>query len=511
MPLTAILAVLAAALIVSTRKKRRGPPLPPGPPPIPIVGNVTGVDTAYPYKSYAKLGKTCGDIIYTPFFSQEILVINSEKVAKELLDRRSYNYSDRPRLRTVELFGVDFNFVFFPYGPVWRQHRRLLHQVVRPEAALAYRPMQMQKGFQLIRSILTAPQEYVQHLQHHSGSIIMSSVYNYETMPHNDPFVRIIERAFNFLLVELRPEMSSVFGAFPFLNIVFSLPTWIPGITLNKKAALGREYTKDWVEVPFKYTEDTIANGAATSSFVTDSLRKIEGKDESGELRRAIKQVAATAFAAGAETTNNTLKAFVLAMVLYPEVQERAQEVIDSAVGSDRLPTFEDRSSMPYVDAVLRETLRWNPTFPLGLPHSSLEDDIYDGYLIPKGAMILPNAWAMSHDESVYKDSFEFIPERFIDSNGELTDDTVQYVFGFGRRICVGRYVADASLWSAMALMLATFNFSKAKDNNGKDIEPEVKWTSGVTTHPEPFKLSITPRRPGMTVEMLDQLISASE
>ncbi|KAH7905755.1 cytochrome P450, partial [Hygrophoropsis aurantiaca] len=461
MPLT-VLAVLAAALIVSTRKKRRGPPLPPGPPPIPIVGNVTGIDIAYPYKSYTKFGKTygmyqlsnsnteadrtykygfTGDIIYTRFFSQEIVVINSEKVAKELLDRRSYNSSDRPWIPTIQphvlLFGLGFNSVAFPYGPVWRQHRRLLHQAVRPEAALTYRPMQMQKGFQLIKSILTAPQEYVQHLQHHSGSIIMSAVYNYETIPRDDPFVRIIERAVKFLLQEVRPELSSLFAAFPFLNIIFSLPTWVPGITLNKRAALARKYTTDWIEIPFKYTEDTIADGTATSSFVTDSLRKIEGKDESGELREAIKQVAATAFAAGAETTNNTLRAFVLAMVLYPEVQERAQKIIDSVVGSDRLPNFEDRSSMPYIDAILRETLRWNPTFPLGLPHALLEDDIYEGYLFPKGAMIIPNAWAMTHDERVYKDPFEFIPERFVDSNGELTDDTVQYVFGFGRRVCL--------------------------------------------------------------------------
>ena len=92
---------------------------------------------------------------------------------------------------------------------------------------------------------------------------------------------------------------------------------------------------------------------------------------------------------------------FALAMVLYPEVQRRAQAEIDSVVGEDRLPTFEDRSSLPYVESVLRETFRWHPILPngilpcrvispslktlIGVPHATLTDDIFDGYFIPKG------------------------------------------------------------------------------------------------------------------------------
>ncbi|KAH7929991.1 cytochrome P450 [Leucogyrophana mollusca] len=506
----AFVAIGAVMLIIGQRKKRDSPPLPPGPPPFPIVGNVSGVDLAAPWLSYARWGKLYGDIVYTRFFSQVMIIVNSERAAKVLLDQRSHIYSDRPEIPTTGPFGLAWNSVIFRYGPKWRLHRRIFHQAVRPDAALAFRPMQMQKGYQLLKAMLEAPEDYQDHFHHHSGAIIMSAVYNYDTAPHNDPFVKLIERSIELLLKDLRPEVSSIFAAFPILEKLLYLPTWVPGITLNKRAALSREYTTQWLEAPFQYTEETIAAGTATPSLVTDALRKIEGKDESGEMRQAIKEVAATAFAAGAETTNNTLRAFVLAMVLYPEVQQRAQMLIDSVVGSDRLPNFDDRSSMPYVDAILRETLRWNPTFPLGLPHALMEDDVYDGYLIPKGAWLIPNAWAMSHDESVYPNSHEFIPERFLDSNGDLTDDTVQHVFGFGRRICVGRYMADASLWSAMALMLATFKFAKAKDSNGNDIDFEVKWTAGVTTHPMPFPCTITPRVPGMNAEMLEQLISGS-
>lgn len=84
---------------------------------------------------------------------------------------------------------------------------------------------------------------------------------------------------------------------------------------------------------------------------------------------------------------------FFLAMMLHPEVQRKAREEIDRVVGDGRLPNVKDRDSLPYVEAVLKEVFRWHPIAPMGLPHEITEDDIYQGYLIPKGAIIIPNIW----------------------------------------------------------------------------------------------------------------------
>jgi hypothetical protein len=101
--------------------------------------------------------------------------------------------------------------------------------------------------------------------------------------------------------------------------------------------------------------------------------------------------------------TTNTLLVFFLAMVLNPEVQAKAQAEIDRVVGKDRLPNFDDRPALPYLEAILRETLRWYPVVPFGLsttqrlisnysltmfagiPHATTASDIYNGYFIPKG------------------------------------------------------------------------------------------------------------------------------
>lgn len=80
-------------------------------------------------------------------------------------------------------------------------------------------------------------------------------------------------------------------------------------------------------------------------------------------------------------------------MTIYPEVQRRGQEEISRVMGNDQLPTLADRVRLPYVDAIVKEVLRWHPVAPMGLPHENTEDDVCEGYFIPKGSMLFANVW----------------------------------------------------------------------------------------------------------------------
>ena len=91
--------------------------------------------------------------------------------------------------------------------------------------------------------------------------------------------------------------------------------------------------------------------------------------------------------------TISTFQTFFLAMSLHPEVVEKAQAELMSVVGPSRLPDHSDRCDLPYVVAIVKECLRWQNAVPLGIPHSVVEDDEYDGYFIPAGTVVLPNAW----------------------------------------------------------------------------------------------------------------------
>ncbi|KAF8558122.1 cytochrome P450 [Imleria badia] len=205
---------------------------------------------------------------------------------------------------------------------------------------------------------------------------------------------------------------------------------------------------KEWVDTPFKDLLERMNEGTAGPSMVSDALNRMraDGSDEQHVLQ-AIKEASATA--CGGVCTPNyapTLQVFILAMVLFPEVQRKAQSVIDATVGTSRLPLWTDGPSLKYIDAVLRETLRWYPILPLSTPHATMDSDVYEGYYIPKGHTFPAWVGAMTHDEAKYPNPFDFDPERFLDADENLNQDTVGYAFGFGRRICVGRHVADASL-----------------------------------------------------------------
>jgi cytochrome P450 len=173
-------------------------------------------------------------------------------------------------------------------------------------------------------------------------------------------------------------------------------------------------------------------------------------------------------------------------MILYPEIQKRAQAEVDSILQNEgRIPNLHDRSSMPYLECVLQEVLRWAPVVPLALSHATAEDDVYNGFWIPKKTTVLTNLWAMVNDESIYPNPGLFDPERYMERSGDGTKvrrqrDPREIVFGFGRRRCAGQSVAEASIWIQMATVLATLDLSKAVDDKGRVIEPKRQYSTAV-------------------------------
>ena len=198
---------------------------------------------------------------------------------------------------------------------------------------------------------------------------------------------------------------------------------------------------------------------------------------------------------------------FFLAMTVFPDAQKKAQEEIDRVIGGSRLPTSKDLSTLPYIEAVMKETHRWHLVVPMGIPHTSTEEDTCRGYRIPKGSILLPNNWFFTHDPTVYPDPMEFRPERFIETATHKPEpDPRNYIFGYGRRICPGRYVADNALFVTIAQTLAVFDIGKFVEKDGRVVTPEVRFEPGTVSHAVPYRCSIKPRS-----EAHEQLIRAAE
>ncbi|THH21540.1 hypothetical protein EW146_g50 [Bondarzewia mesenterica] len=486
-------ALVLLALVVKSyvgRRRRNGLPLPPGPRPLPLIGNVFDLPTKAPWIAYAEWAKKYGDIMSVNALGQTIVIANSSKVARDLLDKRGTIYSDRPLIPILDMMGFDvFNLSMRRYSEEWRLGRRIADHSLRPSAAMTYRPMQTRKCHRMLRQLLRRPEEYVEHIRHFTAAIAMSLAYGYQIAESNDRYVAIAEDAIAKAVASVLPGARLV-NTVPALR---HLPEWLPGMGFKQHARDVAKLTKDMVDLPFEFVKKQMRNGTAEPSISSENLDALQNPTEEDENR--IKYVAATIYAAGADTTVSILSTFFLVLILYPHVQRRAQAELDAVVGRDRLPGYDDRNSLPLVEAICMELTRWRMSTPLAIVHSSMEDDVYDGYFIPKGTMVLPNAWAMLHDPAVYPDPEAFEPERFLTEAGTVKEDPLlASAFGFGRRICPGRHVADTTLWIVVATVLSAFDVGEARDGSGAAIPVKCEYSDGLISHPLPFECAIVPR-----------------
>jgi len=207
---------------------------------------------------------------------------------------------------------------------------------------------------------------------------------------------------------------------------------------------------------------------------------------------------------AGSDTTSSVLLTLMLAAVLHPEKVAKAQAELDAVVGSDRSPKFEDADSLPYCRAFVLETMRWRPILPAGVPHLTNKDEVYKGMLIPAGTVLVENTWAVLHDPSKYDNPEVFIPERFLGHKfglkKGLPEDPTSYrntfLYGCGRRICLGMNFADNTIKIVMNKLLWAFDFRPKMDHKtGKPIPVrDDDFHPGHITAPEPFECGLTLR-----------------
>ncbi|KAH8987341.1 cytochrome P450 [Lactarius hatsudake] len=185
-------------------------------------------------------------------------------------------------------------------------------------------------------------------------------------------------------------------------------------------------------------------------------------------------------FVAGAETTSTMMSWWALAMIAHPEVQKRAHIELDTVVGRSRTPIFLDAPNLPYIQAMIKEVLRWRPALPFSLPHSTTEDDWYNGMFIPKGTIYLTNLLQCHRDPS-------YGPAE--------TREEGHSTFGFEKRAFLGKHVANETLLIYIAMALWAVTLERARDDgNEMPIDADVFVDTGVTLRPPPYECKITPR-----------------
>ncbi|KAG8708698.1 hypothetical protein FRC11_006243 [Ceratobasidium sp. 423] len=465
-----ILAAILCAVLLWVRSKRakRHGPLPPSLKPDPIIGNMRAmmniVDEPKAYRDWGlKLGS---DIISVSLPGQVIIVLNSQEAVDELLVKRSSIYSDRPYIPMISsdrLTGWGHHTAIIGYGDRWRFQRKVMHEVLHKGATEERWPLIERDSRFALQRLLTNPGNFTQELRQMTGSTLLMAVYGYEVTSLDDSLFKTVEiatKGFDRAVV----VPNYLVNTFHWMEYI---PEWFPGATWKAKANVWRKQKDRMLHVPFDWTRNKLSTGTEVNSMLSTWLNKYMGKGSNvpeAEVEDRLRWVAGGMFAAGSDTSVAALRTFILAMAMHPDIQAKAQAEIDSAIGT-RLPELADQDALPYVLCIIKEALRWKISLPLALPHACIQDDTYKGYHIPKGAIVLGNAWAICNNPDVYPDPERFNPDRYLDPT---VPDAPS--FGFGRRICPGMHHAESVVFITAAGMLAMFDIRPEDDANGNPI-----------------------------------------
>jgi cytochrome P450 len=446
---------------------------------------------------FEKWAREYGPVYSLILGTKTMIMLSSDKAVKDLLDKKSNMYSHRQEMYIGQtLCSGDLRILMMGYDARWRMCRKLVHSLLNISAAKSYVPYQMLENKQMLYEMITQPERCMYNIRRYTNSLTTTMVFGWRSSTYEDEKMMQLFDGFSEFAELNQTGLAALVDFFPWARWLpdFLLPVRAKAKELHKKEkAL---YLGHWM----KAKEETKA-GTIMPCFSEDlvSSQKKEGfSDDQASY------ITGTLLEAGSDTTSSTLYAFVQAMVLYPEVQKKAQELIDNVVGSNRLPTMDDASELQYNRAIMKESHRWMPTTIMGaVPHAVTQDDWYEGYLIPKNAGVVNNVWAINMDPKRHTDPRVFNPDRYANDLQSLADSAANpdaskrdsFTFGAGRRICPGMHVAERSLFLGISRMLWAFDIAPAMDKQGKPIMPDPeKLTQGFVCQPEEFPVTITPR-----------------
>ncbi|KAK0577124.1 hypothetical protein LWI29_028131 [Acer saccharum] len=483
---------LYCLLRILSRKTKNGLPMPP---------EASG---AWPFLGHLPLlgGQqpphvTLGDMAdkYGPIFTLKMgvyrtLVVSNWEIAKECLTVNDKVFANRPKMLIAELMGYNYAMVgFSPYGPYWRQVRKIavleLLSNHRLQTFKHVRETEMRASVKEIyelwwdRNKDSENNNYKVSLEMKKwfGDITLNVIYkiivgkryvgtttssdddaDHEADQWRDAVRRFFELAGKFVVSD----------AVPFLR-------WLDlggHEKAMKKTAEELDYhVQGWLD---EHKRKRVNSGKIKGDHVEDfmdvmlSIFEDEAKFSTSEADKINKATCLALIMAASDTTTVTLTWTLSQLLNNHDVLKKAQQELDTFIGRERLPNESDMKNLVYLQAIIKETLRLNPAAPLSVPHESLEDCTVGGYHVPAGTRLLVNVWKIHRDPRIWSsDSHEFKPERFLTTHKDfdVKGQNFEFIpFGSGRRMCPGFLFALQIMQLTLATLLHGFEIETMLD-----------------------------------------------
>ncbi|KAM4614570.1 cytochrome P450 2J6-like isoform 1-T4 [Discoglossus pictus] len=466
-------------------KRSRPKGFPPGPLALPIVGNLFQMDFSKPLKDLAKFSETYGPVysIYLGF--TPAVVVRGLKALKEVLVAQGVEFADRPTNRITQVVSGSKGLVVAPYGRAWKEHRRFTLSTLRNfglgKKSMEERIIEESKYLtQAFKQEIDKPLDPHFVIDNAVSNIICSIVfgrrYDYDDFTFRD------------ILNLVHENMKMATGFWAQLYNAFGFIQYLP--LPHRKIFKNIQTFFGFLRKVLEEHKRSMVPGEPRD-FIDCYLEELNQEQAEGNRKTFDEENLFTCvsdlFVAGTETTSASLEWCLLYMMAYPEIQEKCRQEIDRVRGDRDHLDYEDRTSMPYTQAVLQEVQRFTSVVPLGVAHSPIKDVQLNGFTIPKGTFIITDLSSVHSDETHWKYPHEFNPENFLSEDGELKKVEAFLPFSAGPRSCLGENLARMEIFLFFTTLLTHFEFHWPYPTSSPDLTPIF----GISHAPKHFKMKL--------------------
>ncbi|KAL1007377.1 hypothetical protein UPYG_G00085930 [Umbra pygmaea] len=482
-----LVTLLFVLLIRQLAKQRRPPGFPPGPSPIPVIGNIFSLATE-PHVFMKKQSEIYGQVFSLDLGGYSTVVLNGYDTMRECLYHQSDVFIDRPSLPLFNKMTKMGGLLNAKYGRGWIEHRKLASNTFRYFGSV-------QKQFE--RKISEECMFFVDAIDDHKGKpfnpkhLVTNAVSNITNLIIFGERFTYDDHDFQHMIEIFSENVELAVSGWSFLYNAFP---WIEYIPFGKHQKLFRNAAEVYeflLLIIERFSEGR--NPQSPRHYIDsymDELDQITTESDSIWSKENLIYSVGELIIAGTETTTNTIRWAMLYMALYPNIQEKVHKEIDSVLGNGKPPSLEDKQSMPYVEAVLHEVLRFCNIVPLGIFRATTQDAVVNSYTIPKGTMVITNLYSVHFDEKYWTDPGTFSPQRFLDSNGDFVRREAFVPFSLGRRHCLGEQLARMEMFLFFTTLLQNFNLQFPPG-----IVPNLTPKLGMTLQPLPYSICAVRRQ----------------
>ncbi|KAL5579578.1 hypothetical protein UlMin_012020 [Ulmus minor] len=486
-----------ALLLLSRRLRSRKVKLPPGPKAWPIIGNLNLIGSL-PHRSIHELSQKDGPIMQLQFGSFPVVVGSSVEMAKAFLKTHDVVFASRPRTAVGKYITYNYsNITWSPYGPYWRQGRKMfLMELFNNRRLDSYEHIRREEVKNLLKELFGSSKSPIvlkDNLSTLSLNVISRMALGKKYTDETENGIVSPQ--------EFRKMLDELFLLSGVLNIGDSIP-WIDFLdlqgyikrmkALRKKFDLFLEHVLDEHNERRKAVKDYVAKDMVDVLLQLADDPHLEVKLD----RHGVKAFTLDLIAGGTESSAVTVEWAISELLRKPEIVKKATEELDRVIGRDKWVEEKDIINLPYVDAIVKETMRLHPVVPMLVPRFSREDTQIVGYDIPKGTRVLVNIWTIGRDPSLWDQPNEFFPERFVGKNIDVKGQDFELLpFGSGRRMCPGYSLGLKVIQSSLANLLHGFEWSLPDGMKKEALDMEEIF--GLSTPKKiPLVVVVEPRLP---------------